>query len=167
MIKIDINNEMIESAKSKARDLGKLNNSITKGKGNLAGFLGEEVAKSVLGGSLNNTYQHDLTTPEGITYDVKTKRCTSAPKEFYECSVANYNTKQQCDRYVFVRIKNNKFDIKTSIKSGQYEAWYLGWLDKKEYFDKAVFHKKGEVDSNNGFTFKADCYNVPISELNL
>ena len=73
MIKIDINNEMIESAKSKARDLGKLNNSITKGKGNLAGFLGEEVAKSVLGGSLNNTYQHDLTTPDGISYDVKSK----------------------------------------------------------------------------------------------
>ena len=48
MIKIDINNEMIESAKSKARDLGKLNNSITKGKGNLAGFLGEEVATSVV-----------------------------------------------------------------------------------------------------------------------
>ena len=45
MIKIDINNEMIESAKSKARDLGKLNNSITKAKGNLAGFLGEEGEK--------------------------------------------------------------------------------------------------------------------------
>ena len=154
MIKVDINNEMLESARAKARDLGKLNNSITKGEGNLAGFLGEEVAKSVLGGYMHNTYQYDIIVADGITYDVKTKRCTSEPKEFYACSVANYNTKQQCDRYAFVRIKDNK------------EAWYLGWLDKKEYFDKAVFHKKGEEDSSNGFKFKSDCYNVPISELN-
>ena len=166
MIEIEITKEMKKRAWKKAREMGVIHNSIMKGGGNIAGFLGEEIANSLIEGAINNTYDYDITSKSGIKYDVKTKRCTSAPKPNYECSVANYNTKQQCDRYVFVRIKNNKFDIKTSIKSGQYEAWYLGWLDKKEYFDKAVFHKKGEVDSNNGFTFKADCYNIPISLLN-
>ena len=154
MIKIAINNDMVESAKYKAKDLGELNNSITKGHGNLAGFLGEEVVKSILGGTLSNTYEYDLITPDGTTYDIKTKRCTSTPKEFYECSVANFNTRQDCDRYAFVRIKDNK------------TAWYLGWLTKKEFFEKAKFHRKDEVDPSNGFKFRADCYNVAIHELN-
>ena len=154
MIKTDINDSMLKAAKEKAEDMGRLNNSITKGHGNLSGFLGEEVAKTIIGGYLDNTFDYDLMTPDGITYDIKTKRCKSEPKEFYECSVASFNIKQKCDRYAFVRIKDNK------------EAWYLGWLDKKEYFDKAEFHKKGETDSSNGFKFKADCYNVRISELN-
>ena len=44
-------------------------------------------------------------------------------------------------------------------------GWFLGMLNKKEYFDKAVFMKKGSLDPANGYTVRADCYNVPISEL--
>jgi hypothetical protein len=112
-----------------------------KGDGNIAGFLGEEVANSVIGGIINNTYDYDLVSND-ITYDVKTKRCTSPPRDFYECSIAEYNTKQKCDRYVFVRIEN---------KNGRWgRAWVLGWMNKKDYFKKAVKLKKGSCKVKEG-----------------
>ena len=90
-------------------------------------------------------------------YAVKTKRFTSPPKSHYECSVAAYNIKQKCDRYAFVRIEwvNGKWG----------RAWVLGWLEHDEYFEKAEKLNRGDIDRSNGFMVKADCYNVPISEL--
>ena len=57
MIKeIKITDKMLLSARKKAKELGRLHNSISKGKGNLCGFLGEEVAMKVLrNGEINNT----------------------------------------------------------------------------------------------------------------
>ena len=34
-----------------------------------------------------------------------------------------------------------------------------------EYFEKAEKLNRGDIDRSNGFMVKADCYNVPISEL--
>jgi hypothetical protein len=99
-----------------------------------------------------------LVAQDGTKYDVKTKRCTSAPKPFYDCSVANFNTKQKCDRYVFVRIENK------NKRWGR--AWVLGWMGHDEYFEKARKLTKGQTDPSNGFVVRADCHNVAISELN-
>lgn len=159
MIEIEITEEMKRRAWRKAREMGKLNNSITKGDGNIAGFLGEEVANSVIGGAVTNTYDYDIVSGDQqlITWDVKTKRCTSPPKEYYDCSVAAFNTKQKCDRYVFVRIEN---------KNGRWgRAWILGWYDKNQYFKDARFLKKGQIDPDNNFKVKADCYNIAIKDL--
>jgi hypothetical protein len=46
------------------------------------------------------------------------------------------------------------------------EAWYLGKISKVDFYKTATFHKKGDIDPDNNFTFKADCYNIPISKLN-
>lgn len=43
MIEVETTPEQINQAIQMANDLGKLNNSITKGSGNIAGFLGEIV----------------------------------------------------------------------------------------------------------------------------
>ncbi len=43
MIEIKLTKEIVEQCKSKAKDIGKLNNSITNGKGNLAGIVGEYI----------------------------------------------------------------------------------------------------------------------------
>ena len=86
--------------------------------------------------------------------DVKTKERTVAPKSYYECSVADFNTEQDCDEYAFV-----------SVLSTMKEAWYLGKISKVDFYKTATFHKKGDIDPDNNFTFKADCYNIPISEL--
>lgn len=158
MIEVKITEEMKKSAWAKSREMGVIKNSIMKGDGNIAGFLGEEVANVVIGGTINNTYDYDLVAQDGTKYDVKTKRCTSPPKPYYDCSVANFNTKQKCDRYVFVRIENK------NKRWGR--AWVLGWLTHDDYFKKARKLTKGQKDPSNGFIVRADCHNVAISELN-
>lgn len=156
MIEVEITEQMKQRAWRKAREMGKLKNSITKGDGNIAGFLGEQVANFVICGDISNTYDYDI-VKDGTTYDVKTKRCTSEPKPNYECSVASYNTVQKCDMYVFVRIEN--------IDGKWGRAWVLGYMPKKEYYEKAKKLFKGQRDGDNWFKVKSDCYNLRIDEL--
>ena len=97
MIRLNITNDMIESCKEKAKSIGKLKNSITNGKGNLSGVLGEYLAHKHLPRSIwKNTFDYDL-VENGVRIDVKTKRCTSAPKDFYDCSIAETSLHQKCD----------------------------------------------------------------------
>ena len=146
--------EWVELAHDQSKSMGKLPNSITDGEGNTAGFLGEIVVADMLGADQTNTYDFDLSLPWGATVDVKTKRTGYAPKPHYECSVAALNTKQDCDYYVFTRCKN---DVST--------VWVLGHYPKDEYFKDATFHKKGDYDTDNDFTFTSDCYNLPLGQL--
>jgi len=154
MIEIVVTPAMLVEARDKAAEMGKLHNSIMNGAGNIAGFVGEEIARQVLGGVLNNTYDYDLTLDSGKTVDVKTKQTSVTPLETYDCSIAALNTKQKCDYYCFVRVKNN-FTV----------GWYLGVYDKQQYMEDAVFMKKGDVDSSNGYVVRSDCYNLKISKL--
>jgi len=149
-----VHKEDLQKAEDMAKELGGLRNSITKGQGNLAGFLGEVVVARVTGSQHKNTYDYDLVSPAGHTVDVKTKRTNYPPKDYYSCSVAGFNTRQKCDVYCFVRVKNDMSKV-----------WILGYYPKERYFQDATFHKKGEVDPDNSFTFKADCYNLPINQL--
>lgn len=155
MIEVLITPEMIKEAKKKAKELGVLKNSITKGDGNVAGILGELVVVEATGSTLSNTKDYDVLRPDGKTSDVKSKRCSGKPESHYECSVADFNTSQKCDYYIFVRV------MKDFSK-----AWIVGELPKNEYFEKAVFVQQGQFDPANNWRCKADCYNVPISNLN-
>lgn len=154
MIEIVITPTMLVEARDKAAEMGRLHNSIMNGAGNIAGFIGEEIARQVLGGVLNNTYDYDLILDNGKTVDVKTKQTSVKPLETYDCSIAALNTKQKCDYYCFVRVKND-FTV----------GWYLGVYDKQQYMEDAVFMKKGDVDSSNGYVVRSDCYNLKISKL--
>lgn len=155
MIIVDITEEQISLAEQKAKELGKLRNSITKGEGNVVGILGEILVSEYFNGVIKNTYDYDVVI-NNKKVDVKTKKTTVEPEPHYLASVAAYNTKQQCDAYYFVRIDLVK-------KKG----YLLGGLTKKKFFSKAIFYKLGEVDPTSpfGWTFTADCYNVPISKL--
>jgi len=154
MIEIEITNQMRDMAQTKAEEMGKLHNSITGGNGNLVGFLGEAIVANLIGTELINTYDYDLIYLDRIKIDVKTKRTDVRPQPYYECSVADFNTKQDCDWYVFTRILN-------SCSRG----WVLGFLPKKAFYKKASYHRKGDVDLSNYFIFKADCYNIKIEDL--
>lgn len=145
---------MLVEARDKAAEMGKLRNSITSGAGNIAGFIGEAIAQQVLGGKLDNTYDYDLVLDNGTKIDVKTKQTSVKPLDSYDCSIANLNTKQQCDYYAFVRVKND-FTV----------GWYLGVYSKELYMRDAVFMKKGTVDPSNGYVVKSDCWNLKISKL--
>ena len=155
MIEVKITEEMIAKAKEQAIAMGELRNSIRKGEGNLVGFIGEQVAQKVLGGFIDNTYDHDLMMDDFMTaVDVKTKETACAPLPHYSCSVANYNATQKCDYYCFVRVKKD-----LSV------GWYLGVYPKESYVKDAIFLRTGDFDPDNNFTVKADCYNMPISKL--
>ena len=150
MKRIDITGEDIKEAKLLANNMGTLQNSITKGQGNVHGFLGEIITSKFLKSKLSNTYDYDI-----IYNNIKTKRVTTPPRDYYECSVASLNTKQLCDIYVFTRV------LKEMTK-----GWLLGYINKKDYFDKAVLLKKGDIDPSNNWKVKTDCYNLPINKLN-
>jgi len=153
MKEIQILPHHIQKAKTLANELGTLRNSITAGDGNLAGFVGEVVMAEVLDACHSNTYDSDLLWND-ISIDVKTKRTTVAPKDYYECSIAAYNTKQKCDLYAFCRVNANMDTL-----------WFLGMIPKETYFQKARFLKKGQVDGDNNFVVKADCYNMEIKDI--
>lgn len=154
MIEVAITPTMLVEARDKAAEMGKLHNSITSGAGNIAGFIGEAIAQQVLGGKLDNTYDYDLVLDNGTKIDVKTKQTSVKPLDSYDCSIANLNTKQQCDYYAFVRVKND-FTV----------GWYLGVYSKELYMRDAVFMKKGTVDPSNGYVVKSDCWNLKINKL--
>lgn len=154
MIEVAVTNDMFLAARESAADMGKLRNSITNGGGNLAGFLGEAIAQQVLGGTLQNTYDYDLVLSDGTTVDVKTKQTSVKPLPHYSCSVAELNTKQQCDYYCFVRVKND-FTV----------GWYLGVYKKEAYYKDAEYLEKGSIDTTNNYVVKSSCFNLPISAL--
>lgn len=152
---------MLLNAYQKHQALGKLNNSIRQGKGNFDGFVGENALKLFLNIPLDleqNTYDYDVVY-NNKTIDVKTKKTSVVPQPFHEGSVAAYNTKQQCDFYVFTRIlyHENGYIPKT--------VYITGFMPKKEYFEKARFLKKGQTDGSNNFTVKADCYNMLYKDM--
>ena len=154
MIEVEITDEMLLEARDSAKELGKLKNSIEKGMGNLAGFLGEILVRETLGYKSESTYDYDLVDSKGLKIDVKTKRTTVTPKPDYDCSVAAFNTKQKCDKYIFVR-----------VLSDLSKGWILGEMNKEQYFECARYMPKGKIDPANGFRVKANCYNVAIQDL--
>jgi hypothetical protein len=156
MVEVKIKPQWKRAALKEASELGPLKKSITGGAGNWAGFVGEIVVADYLGIKKANTYEYDLVTKKEKTYDVKTKRCKSKPLPTYTVSVCALNTSQKCDAYVFVRVDN---EITT--------AWILGYMPKEQFYKKAMFCKKGDLDpdSNCNWRFKEDCYNMYIKDL--
>jgi len=140
-------------ARETSAEMGSLYGSIENGGGNFAGIFGELVVAEVLDAVHDPNLQYDIEYDDE-TYDVKTKRRWAKPKPFYDCSVSDYNTEQDCDYYYFV-----------STKKSYDELWLLGYLEHDDYYEQATFREEGEVDPDNGFEFKADCWNVPISDL--
>ena len=153
MIEVNVTNDMFVKAREKAIEVGRLNNSILNGGGNLAGFIGEQIVLQVLGGDWLNTYEYDLII-DGHKVDVKTKQTSVVPLPHYECSITEYNAKQDCDYYAFTRVKKD-FSV----------GWYLGAMKKADYFYEAKYLKKGEVDPSNNYTVRATCYNLAIDKL--
>jgi hypothetical protein len=155
MHEVQISNETIIKSIDKAKEMGKLRNSITGGEGNVAGFIGEFLVNDIIGGTIDNTYEYDIVLPDGSKVDVKTTRTSVEPQSHYECNVSGINTRQDTDIYVFVR-----------VISGTYEkGWVLGYMPKKEFFEKAMFNKKGTQREGSKFIYKSDTYSMTIEDL--
>lgn len=167
--KIDITDDMKSIAAKKAKELGQLKNSIRGGKGNFVAFLGEEIAKKGLkefNARSTNTYNHDLIIDwedgEPLTIEVKTKDRTVDPRGEHNATVANFNTKQKADYYLFVSVFRNK-------ETNEYEHGHVvALISKQEFKEIAVFYREGEEepDSYPKFYFRADCHNVKYMQMN-
>jgi hypothetical protein len=157
MEEINITNAMLLRARSRAAKMPKLKNSIRHQRGKLVGLLGEEIVKKFFNVPVKQDeagYEFDIVSPDGLRLEVKTKERSVVPKLNYECSVARYNDKQDCDLYVFVSVLNDYS-----------KGWVCGWLSPKSFKKKSTKFKKGDKDPSNNFTFRADCRNIKISDL--
>ena len=159
MVEIPFTQEMVDSAKKKAKIMGSINNSILKGRGNFAGFLGEEAVASYITANIisfdegENKYGHDL-NKNGKRIEVKTKRRTVKPRLNYDVSVAATSKHHV---YIFTSIQ---FDGNEPKK-----IWIIGQKDRDAYFKEARFIKKGEPEGDNGFIARIDMYNMVTTEL--
>jgi hypothetical protein len=168
--------EMINEAKEWAKELGSLNNSITSGKGNAAGRVGElALAKYLNVKTPSDKYNHDIKY-DGKTIEVKTKRRIIAPKNHYDVSIAKTSNHQKPDRYAFVSLEFKKSGYYGKPAEGlqrkggkQYSGlinvWYCGDISYDKFWETAELWKKGRTDSSNDFTTLVDMYNLPISQL--
>lgn len=159
---------MVDEARRMAESLGSLNNSITNGEGNFAGFLGElAIAFKYKGERMDkkdtdDLYNHDLLI-KGKMVEVKTKRRGVKPKGKHTVTVAQTSRHQQPDWYAFVSVQYDR--TKAKGYGDVVAVWLCGWYRAEDFFDDATFYKKGEAEGDNGFTAPADCYILPISQL--
>tara|TARA_R110002020_G_scaffold212028_7_gene418446 strand:- start:4867 stop:5460 length:594 start_codon:yes stop_codon:yes gene_type:complete len=172
MIRIKTTQEMIDDCRLKAKALGSITNSITKGGGNLAGYLGEEAVASHIGADIvsNNRgrdkYNYDLLLPDGRRIEVKTKRRTVKPRPNYDVSVAHSSKHQRPDLYVFVSLEFERADKSHPKKYyGLQNAWLCGYMDANEFWERAILWKSGQIDPTNAFKTHVDMYNMAISDL--
>ena len=156
--KYQVSEATLNKAQERFAKFPLLNNSIRNREGGLVGYIGEALVLHLQGGEIKDTYDYDLINTKGVKIDVKTKERKVAPKSNYNCTEADFNPNQKCDRYSFVSVLD---DYKT--------AWYLGSISKEDFYKKAVFYKQGELDPDSSpnypFKFTADCYNIKIHQL--
>jgi hypothetical protein len=74
-VEIMVTMDQYSRAEDRAEELGILRNSITKGKSNGWGMLGEEIIRDLLDcKDSDDIYNYDLKTPGGMRLEIKTKK---------------------------------------------------------------------------------------------
>lgn len=136
----------------------RLNTSFTKGTSQDYGALGEILIidyYKIPAQNIHGTADYDILY-DNKKVDIKTKKVSNRPLSTYFSSISHNSFHQKCDEYVFVRINKNMT-----------KAWICGWISKKDFFTKGQYFCEGDIDptSSKRFTFKNDCMNVPIYEL--
>jgi len=176
MIKeLPFDDRMVENAREWSTAVGGIKNSITKGKGNAAGRLGEIALANHLSVDVQDHKEYDIIY-QGKTIEIKTKRRTVAPQGFYEMSVAKTSTHQNPDHYAFISLefKDSGFYGKPAKgmkrRGGKWyrnlqKIWLCGDIDAEEFWEKATLMERGDRDESNNFTTLVDMFNIRIDEL--
>jgi hypothetical protein len=162
MIIVEPSAEDRKQARSEAKKMGVLRGSISRGRGNEIGMLGEIVVQREVGGSRvgDLNYSYDITLPNGLTIDVKTTKASGVPQPHYAARIYGAESSKEklctkCNVYYFVRC-NQQMTL----------AVIVGWLPARQFIERAIFLPKGSVDPNDGKLSFADEFVLPISELN-
>lgn len=155
-----IQKEITEDQRRRARELysfGSLRGSITKGKSNIFGALGEILILDhyrELGVKIEHSQHYDYDfLIGGLKVDVKTKKANYKPNPTYRANIPAYNTKQKTEFYFWVNIPE---DLS--------RAFLIGYISKERFFEEARFCKEGEHDRGE-FYFRSDCYTLTVDKL--
>ena len=126
-----------------------LKGSITKGKSNIYGALGEIVVYDYFtdNGSIvsfKSTYDYDLIISD-YKIDVKSKKFTSkfTPKYDWNLNISDFNTTQKCDYYFFIGVSD---DLKSYC--------FYGYIEPINFYNNSVFNYKGQIDPNGNGIWK-------------
>jgi hypothetical protein len=155
MKEINVTEQQLERAKT-LYEFKVLNNSISKGKGNLIGAIGEIVVFDYYTNKGKNVihaqnFQYDLII-ENYKIECKTLASNVTPKDYYNCHLSTFNDKQDCDYYCFLHALNDFSKV-----------WIKGMLSKHEVNQLKTFKKKGELDGK--FAFKEDTWIIKNYQL--
>jgi hypothetical protein len=161
VIKVEVCAKTRARARKEGTALGKLHGSVTGGRGNTAGMLGEILAHKLLGGERvgDKCFAYDLILENGLTVDVKTGRGEKEPQPHYVARVYAPEGKRdivgsKCDVYFFLR-----------ANSSHTTAWILGWMWADHFVEQATFMPRGHIGADGKLTY-SDEWVVPISALN-
>ena len=139
MISLSWTTEMIRTAFNKAQSLGAINNSILKGSGNFAGFLGEEVVANYIGADIisndvgSDKYNHDLLY-NGYRIEVKTQRRSVVPQSHYEVNFNVISSHQHPDIYAFVSIQGKQIiQRKPTVYKGIASITLCGFISHNRF----------------------------------
>ena len=145
--------EDVAEAFRRSQQLGVLDNSFTRGRGRMTGFLGEVAfgntfPEAVYVGDRSFTHDYELT---GYNIDVKAKTCSGRPLIHYSASVAkSKNQELKADIYFFMRVHQDLSKV-----------WFCGWSTAKGVGKNKYYKKRGEADEY-GFTYMSNGYHLPI-----
>jgi hypothetical protein len=156
LVTVDISEfvNLHDIAEHKGRLMGELRGSHQEGAANWIGILGELVfCEFVHGAEQTSSYQHDVRIGD-VTLDIKTKGRHCIPEPFYDASISDWNTDQNCDYYYFM-----SYFVEEDLMT------FCGFMSPAEYYDKCTFYAKGDIDTSNGYEFPADMHNLSYKNL--
>ena len=157
VIEFNIPDWMYAEAITRSNKLGILNNSITEGQGNVAGYVGQQAFVQLFDGKDVDTFDYDIMHPNLNRVEVKTKRQNvNALRLNYEGSISNYNPNQNYDHVAFFRVNWE-----------QRKGWFCGFTTKEGFDKLSRDMTRGKIDkqSSNNFEVKANCKNIYYSQL--
>lgn len=154
-VEVPVNEDMIETAITYADSMKDQRHTIRGWNARFVGSLGEQAASILLGHPITHSYDYDFLI-DGVRYDVKTKDRTVVPEARYDASVYAWNNWQNCDVYIAASTHR--------IGTVFYNVYLIGWLTKDEYTTKQRFLEVGDIDPENRWEVKENCWNVPYAE---
>jgi len=161
MLILEPTSRQISRARREARKMGVLANSVTKGRGNFTGMLGEIMFHAHYGGTRvgHKSKTCDVVLDSKLTVDVKTQTTHTALED--DCVVRIYAPwesadwlKTKCDVYFFIKIQR-----KTHLSG------FVGWMHADEFIEQAEFTPSGSQNPFDGRRARSEEFSMHSSDL--
>ena len=156
IVPFDISADMLDKCRQRIEKSAKYNNSHLKQKGKIWGFLSEEIISRILNVDIVDDFNYDILTPNNVRLEVKASRILPDVeiKNYFCCTVYDSSWHQQCDDYIFCRVKKD------------YTGGYiLGGISKQDLDNNAIHYEKGSIEGSNKQEVLYGCRKIKIGYL--